>query len=83
MLGATKERRTQEASGLGLLLPESELPGGFAEWPRACFHDVPLKTKNPKICLNQGEGRGQCIWCEQGGSYRSVYQHLGLFFYVP
>lgn len=32
------------------------------------FHAVPLKTRKPKICLNQGEGRGHCIWWEQGGT---------------
>lgn len=41
---------------------------GSAEWPLACFHTVPLKTRKPKICLNQGEGRGHCIWWEQGGA---------------
>lgn len=47
MLRAGEDRNPQEAPRLGFLHPnsQSQLSGGSAEWPRACFHDISLKTK--------------------------------------
>lgn len=68
MLGTSEERRNRRQADWGSHSQRVRAVQGSAEWPLAYLHDVPLKTKQPKICLNQGEGRSQCTWWEQGGA---------------
>lgn len=72
VLGNVSQGRMDCCWGLSVTNPE-EMPflrscPGLCRVATCLFSHCPLKTRKPKICLNQGEGRGHCIWWEQGGA---------------